>query len=169
MKQPALSQRTALLDFLAVAIPVLCLAIVIVVFGISFIPGPRQQELEEAFERYLEVLHDAYATLDTSHLPEVAVDHRLASAIFDVEARREFTAIASEEFSVGHVRVLSYGDTEASAKIQWNYRPFSQDFETGERTYGPTERWYWRDVRVVFVREDGVWKVQAIYFLDWSG
>ena len=53
MKQPVLSQRNALF-FLSVAIPVSCLAAIIVVFGISFIPGPRERELEEAFERYLE-------------------------------------------------------------------------------------------------------------------
>ena len=102
-------------------------------------PGPRERELEEAFEGYLEVLHDAHITLDTSHLPEVAIDPRLANAIFGVEARREFTHIASEEFSLGRVSVLSYSDTEASAKIRWNYRRFTQDFETGERDYGPTE------------------------------
>lgn len=131
--------------------------------------GSHREELGESFNHYLIFLQEAQITLDTSSLAEVAEEPRLTAAITGVENRREFDVIASEEFRVGRVRVLSYSDTEASAEIRWHYRSFIQDFDTGERDYGPTERWYWRDVRVVFVRDDEVWKVAEIHVLDWSG
>jgi hypothetical protein len=108
-------------------------------------------------------------SLDASHLSEVAVSPRLEAAVSGVEARENFTEIASEEFEIETVKVLSYADTEAVIEAKWNYRPFTQSFGTGERKYSPTNRWYWRVVKVTLVKDGDIWKVKEIEFVDWSG
>jgi hypothetical protein len=108
-------------------------------------------------------------TLDTTHLPEVAVSPRLDAAITDVDSRKNFTEIASEEFAIDSVKVLNYTDTEAVIEVRWNYRPYTQNFEGGERKYSPTDRWYWRKVKVTLVKDGDIWKIKEIEFVDWSG
>jgi hypothetical protein len=126
-------------------------------------------ELRSAFERYLTVLNEAQINLDTSHLPEVAISPRLDELVSGVEDRGKFTAIVSEEFKIEWVKVIRYTETEATIQVKYNYRPFSQDFKTGERTYGPTARWYWRIIEADLVQDKRVWKVKEITFVDWSG
>lgn len=132
-------------------------------------PDPHREELEEAFERYLAELNEAYFTLDTSELSQATTGDQLVYATVSVEAQRGFSVIEADEFDIAWVRVIDYSDAEAIIEVRTNYRQFYQDFETGERTYWPTDRWRWRVEQVTLVREDGVWKVSEIHFVEWSG
>jgi hypothetical protein len=142
---------------------------IIMVAVVGCYSDPHEPELRSAFERYLTVLSEAYVTLDPTKLSEVAVSPRLDAAIDDIDSRKNFTEIASEEFQVESVKVLSYTDLEAVIEVRWNYRQYTQSFDGGERNYGPTDRWYWRIVKVTLVKDGDVWKVKEIEFVDWSG
>jgi hypothetical protein len=137
--------------------------------GCALFPHPHQEELRAAYERYAETWQEAELTLDTSRLAEVATGEVLELAILSIEQRTDFTELISEEFEIVWVQVLDYSPTRATIEVKKKYRGFSQDFQTGKRYYGLTDRWYWRITRVTLVQEDGAWKVQDIDFVSWSG
>lgn len=130
----------------------------------------RASVLSKAYEAYLAALLDAQTRRDASHLTEVAVDPQLSLIVQGIEARKHFTEVAAEEFrNVQIAEIIKYDQAGAIIRVHYDYRPFAQSLSGGTRVYGPTGRWYWREEKVILENDGGIWKVKAVYFLDWSG
>jgi hypothetical protein len=124
----------------------------------------------------LAVRNESQITYDTTELPSVATGAALENMLNFItmykklEAEGSVAAVRSaEEFKVEWVKVLASGSSWAVIEAKKNYLSFSQDVQTGKRSYdgGPTR---WRIQRYLLIEENGVWKVDRILEgVSWSG
>ncbi len=155
-----------------------CWLLVLVISGCA-IPGSKaatiKNELKQALERFLTIENEVRISYDTSNLSSVATGQYLEdSPSFiayyknqDAESKGPVMH-AAEEFEIEWVEVLASGPSWAVVEARKNYLSFSQDMQTGKRTYDNVRRW--RDTTYLLIKETDVWKVDRI--LDggsWSG
>jgi hypothetical protein len=156
----------------------LCFLLAVALPGCA-LPGSRaaalEKELEEAFINYLAVTNEAQITFDTTELPNVSTGYDLQGSLDYIEMYKKLEAEgnaepvhAAEEFKVEWVKVIASGSSWAVIEAKKSYLTFSVDLRTEKKTYANATRW--RVQRYLFIKEDGVWKVDRILEgVSWSG
>ena len=131
-----------------------------------------EKELQEAIQNYFTVINEASITLNTSNLSSVATGEMLKGVIAPLEIAQENDTDSanrsSQESEVEWIEILASGSSWAVIEVKENYSTFTQNLQTGKKTYDGRVRWRIR--RFLLIKEEGIWKVDRVLeFVDWSG
>ncbi len=134
---------------------------VFLLFGYFY--NPASKELRRAYERFREEATQADINLDSTQLSQVATGEVLRGSIASIEQLKKFPEIrVSSEAEIGiYFRVLELEDEYARIKTNVSVRDFTQNPNTGERTYSSRYARYYT-IWAKMVKEEGVWKVSEI-------
>jgi predicted nucleic acid-binding protein len=103
-----------------------------------------------------------------SRSPQRSLEKQQQFVNHDAETKGNVTTRSVEEFEIEWIKILAAGESWGVIEAKKNYVTFSQDINTGTRMYDETTRW--RVQRFLFIKEDGLWKLDRVLEdVSWSG